>query len=369
MRVLLIASTTDAFGRDLKSELSEKNIEVNILDFESLNLIDNKCEVNIKYKERLSVVKRNSKIRMLYRMWLIAKVIKEGNFDLINIHVSRWVYLVILPWLYKCNFVITFYGSDFYQTSRQIKKIQTILYKNAKAITFTNPLTLKEFSRFYNDFCQKSYVCRFGLRTLEFIDKNRDAGKMVLKKRLGYNTEKIVVTCGYNSTKSQRQEKIIDAIKKISPCVRERCQFVFPMTYGEASHRDEIKKILAETDLDYIVFEDFMYADDNANIKLASDIMINLLETDSFSGSMQEFLYANNVVITGCWLPYDVFDEAGIQYIKIQRIEELSRALTNLIMSGVRNYDTSRNPAVVASLSSWPNTIGAWVSVYQNASV
>lgn len=369
MRVLLIASTTDAFGKDLKSELSKKNIEVNILDFESLTLIDKNNITQTEYAKRLSLVKCSSKIRMLYRMLLVFKIIKMGHFDIINIHVSRWIYLMLLPWLLKQNIVITFYGSDFYKTSKRIKKIQTVLYKKAKAITFTNPLTMEEFLRFYKDFYKKSYVCRFGLRALDFIDKNRGVEKLVLRKRMGYDTEKIVVTCGYNSSKEQMHERIIEAIMKIPAYIRRECQFVFPMTYGEKSHREVVKKILEKTDLDYVVLEDFLYGDDNASVKLASDIMINLLETDSFSGSMQEFLYANNIVITGRWLPYDVFDKAGIQYIKIESIEGLSSVLENTLISAVGKFDTSRNPAVIESLSAWPNTIGDWVRVYETTTV
>lgn len=364
MKILLIASTKDVFGKELKNELLNKNLNVNLLDFETLEMFDKNNYKNKKYSNLLERFKNISKLSMLFRLWYIKSIIKENNFDIINIHVSRWFYLIILPWLLKQKLIITFYGSDFYRTSNFIKNIQKLLYKKAHVITFTNPLTKKSFIEYYKDFQNKSYVCRFGLKTLDFIDKNRNISKKVLRELLGYNLEKIIVTCGYNSTKEQQHNKIIENIMKLPKDLLERIQFIFPMTYGDSIHKEKIKDILNQTNLDYIVLEEFLYGDNNANIKLASDIMINILETDSFSGSMQEFLYANNIIITGAWLPYEVFDNAGIQYVKIDDINELYLELKKIIDSDIQTFDISKNKNIISKLSLWNNTIESWVDAY-----
>jgi len=364
MKVLLIASTKDVFGKELKNELLNKNLNVNLLDFETLEMFDKNNYKNKKYSNLLERFKNISKLSMLFRLWYIKSIIKENNFDIINIHVSRWFYLIILPWLLKQKLIITFYGSDFYRTSSFIKNIQKLLYKKAHVITFTNPLTKKTFIEYYKDFENKSYVCRFGLKTLDFIDKNRKISKKVLRELLGYDLEKIIVTCGYNSTKEQQHDKIIENIVKLPKDLLERIQFIFPMTYGDSVHKEKIKDILNQTNLDFIVLEEFLYGDNNANIKLASDIMINILETDSFSGSMQEFLYANNIIITGSWLPYEVFDDAGIQYVKIDDINELYLELKKVIDSDIQTFDTSKNKNIISKLSLWSNTIESWLDAY-----
>ncbi len=327
-------------------------------------LYDKSHSQNDRYSLLFKKFKSMPKLSMFFRMVYIKKVIQENDFDIVNIHISRWFYLIILPWLTKQKLVITFYGSDFYRTSNFIKNIQKLLYKKADAITFTNPLTKKSFIEYYKDYDNKSYVCRFGLKTLDFIDKNRSISKKELRESLGYDLEKVIVTCGYNSTKEQQHGKIIESIVKLPKDLLEQTQFVFPMTYGDNINKERIKNILKQTNLDYIILENFLYGDNNANIKLASDIMINVLETDSFSGSMQEFLYANNIIITGSWLPYEVFDNAGIQYVKIDDIDKLSSRLEKIIEENIETFDTSKNKNIISKLSLWSNTIESWVDVY-----
>lgn len=364
MKILLIASTKDVFGKELKNELNNKKFDVSLLDFESLLFYDKDDKYIQIYYDKFYKYKHIPKLSMFFRMWYIKKIIQHYAFDVINIHVSRWFYILILPWLTQKKLIVTFYGSDFYRTSNLIKNIQTILYKRADAITFTNPLTKKSFLVYYKNFENKSFVCRFGLKTLNFIDKNRNIEKKALKNTLGYNTKKIIVTCGYNSTKEQQHDKIIESILQLPKDLLEQIQFIFPMTYGDNRNKQRVKEILKKTELDYIVLEDFLYDDNNANIKLASDIMINILKTDSFSGSMQEFLYANNIVIVGAWLPYEVFDSAGVQYIKIDDINDLSLKLKKVVNLDIEAFDTSKNQKIISDLSLWDNTIESWVDIY-----
>jgi len=369
MQILIIANNKIVFGRELRNELLLRGFHVSLLDFQTLELIDDKNNKNYKYYNMFKWLNRIPKLRMFFRMILIGKILSENNYDIINIHFSRWYYLLIIKVLLKRKYIITIYGSDFYRTSKIIKKIKKALYKYAKAITFTNPLTMKSFVKFYDDFEEKSYVCRFGLKTLEYIDKIRNINKRELKNKAGFNKDKIIVTCGYNSTIEQQHEKIIENILKLPLEIRKKIQFIFPMTYGDDVNKEKIKNILREANLDYIVLEEFLYGEENALIKLASDIMINLLKTDSFSGSMQEYLYANNIVITGSWLPYNVLDEAGIQHVKIDNIDELSQVLANIIDKGIESFDVSKNPKIISHFSLWENTINSWINVFKNVSL
>lgn len=369
MKILIIANSKVVFGKELKNELIniDQNMYVSLVDFESLVLSDKNNKENTKYGKKFSRYKNIPKFSMFFRMLHIKKIIEDNNFDIVNIHISRWFYLLILSTLTKQKLVITFYGSDFYRTSNLVKKIQKIMYNKADAITFTNPLTKDIFLKYYNHFEDKSYVCRFGLKTLDYIDKNRDKSKVEIRQSLCYNTKKIIITCGYNSTKAQQHEKIINNITKLDDSLLEKIQFIFPMTYGDKTYKEKIKNILNDTNLDYIILEDFLYADDNAYIKLASDIMINILETDSFSGSMQEFLYADNIVITGEWLPYELFDLEGIKYCKICTTDELENKV-KYVIDNIKNIENSldKNKKIIYQLSSWSTNIESWIKVYRN---
>ena len=365
MKILLIVNSSIVFGNELKEALGTSSFDTYLLDFESLELL-HQGKIDRSISKKFDKYKKIPKLHMLYRLYFINKFLKSESFDIVNIHYSRWVYVWILKTLKQSKLIITFYGSDFYRVSNSIKNIQKKLYGKADAISFTNSLTRDAFVKYFNSFEEKSLVCRFGLKTLDYIDKNREKEKTKIRKILGYSKEKIIVTCGYNATSAQQHKKIIDALMKVNEEVLEKIEFVFPMTYGNMAYKEEIKSILKVSGLRYLVLEEFLYEDDNAYVKLASDIMINVLETDSFSGSMQEFLYAQNYVITGSWLPYELFDKEGIVYSKIDTLDELGNTLVWQINNMNTKEDLEKNRDVIYKLSSWKNNISSWVQMYEN---
>lgn len=365
MKILIVANTKIVFGNELSSELERSGKDIYLLDFESLILV-HKNIWDSSYSDIFLKYKKIPKLHMFFRIYFIAKLIKTMNFELVNIHYSRWMYIFLLAALKKPKFIMTFYGSDFYRTSDLVKKVQTIIYKQADALTFTNPLTKDAFTRYYDGYEEKSYVCRFGLKTLDYIDKNCLKQKEEMKHALGYCKSKVIVTCGYNATRAQQHQKMIQELTLLESDVLKKIQFVFPMTYGDMVYKEEIKDLLKKSGLDYVVLEEFLYEDDNAYVKLASDIMINLLETDSFSGSMQEFLYAQNYVITGSWLPYEVFDKEGIVYFKLDFISQLNRKLLDVLEVIAEDKGLLvNNPMIISRLSSWKNNIKNWIDVYE----
>lgn len=367
MKILIIGNSKVVFTKELQGELVDKGLNVYLLDFAHLELYDSQYNLYDNYAKEFSKYKNIPKLHMFFRMMIIKKIIIDMDFKIINIHIARWYYSFILRTLKKKKVVVSFYGSDFYRISKLSKKLLYSFLKTAKTITFTNEKTKNSFLDYYQKFESKIEVCRFGLKTLDFIDKNRNKNKLEIKKHLGYNENKIIVTCGYNSTKAQQHEKMIENIKKLPQDIQKNIQFIFPMTYGNNANKTKIKNILANTNLDYIILEDFLMGDDNAYIKLVSDIMINILTTDSFSGSMQEFLYAKNIVITGSLLPYDIFDNDGIVYEKIDSVDMLTDKLEN-ILNDFKIYKTNldKNIDIISKLSSWKNNIKSWIEVYEN---
>lgn len=362
MKILIICNTKTSFARELQNELVKIGKDVSLLDFEFLELFDKDGKNNDTIANKFAKLKKIPKIHMFFRLFFISQIAK--NYDVINIHVARWYYSLIVKALKHKKVVVSFYGSDFYRSSKHARRLLYPLLKVAKTVTFTNEKTQNSFLDHYRDFEEKAKVCRFGLKTLEFIDINRDKNKPEIKKHLGYSEDKTIVTCGYNSTKAQQHEKIIENIIKLPQDILENIQFIFPMTYGDNANREKIKSVLSKTNLNYIVLEDFLTGDDNAYIKLASDIMINILTTDSFSGSMQEFLYAKNVVVTGSWLPYDIFDREGIVYEKISSSDMLTSKLETILLNTNKyKSDLDKNRDIVSKLSSWKYNIQDWIEV------
>lgn len=365
MKTLMIASMASPFCKETYAKLIENGIEVSLLDFDTLKFYEDGKLKDESYAKSFQKYLKLPKIHMIIRMFFIAKFLLNHSFKAINIHFVYVYYILIYSVLAKNTLIFTIYGSDFYRMNPFKRWLQKFLYQKAKTITFTNSLSQKSFLDYYGTFANKTKVCRFGLGTLDFIDKNREKDVSQIKQILGFSQTKTIVTCGYNATKGQQHEAIIKNISLQTSEVLKKVQFIFPMTYGDRVYRETIKGILEKTNLDYIILEEFLYEDKNAYIKLASDVMINMLQTDSFSGSMQEFLYANNIVITGSWLPYQVFDEAGIYYHKIDAIIELGSKLSEVLAS-IEKEKTMQNSAIIDSLSSWKNNIKSWIDTYES---
>jgi glycosyltransferase involved in cell wall biosynthesis len=102
-----------------------------------------------------------------------------------------------------------------------------------------------------------------------------------------------------------------------------------------------------------------------AFLRLSSDIMIQVQNTDSFSSSMREHLYAGNVVITGDWLPYETLDKKGCFMLKVSDVDLVGEKL----VYAINNLDSLKkrcqgNPEIIWELSSWENNIDSWCNLY-----
>lgn len=364
--ILIVANSKDAFGRPLLFNLLKRGVGATLVDFESLDLIEQDNTFSNEYSKKMPSLTLGRKWRMLWRLYYLVKLLNSRDYDVINIHISRWFYILIYPFVNWSRVVITIYGSDFNGVSMVQSWLMKLIYRKVSKITFTNEILLDKFNQSNAYAAGKTKICRFGLDGLEYVDKNRSLCKADIRKSIGYSENKYIVTCGYNSSIEQQHFRIIDSLKKMPPGITTRCQFVFPLTYGDFIYRDKVKKYLSNSGLDFIILENYLVRDDNAKIKLASDMMLNLLEKDSFSGSMQEFIYAGNLVIVGSWLPYNVLDDAGLTYFKIDQVEEVSGKIQELMDRVLDEFEIDRNVEIIASLSSWDCVIDSWISIYRS---
>lgn len=363
-KVLIVANLRSVFARELANEFWEKQLDVTLMDFETLQIVTSTKE-NEMMAKRFERFRQWPKIHMFFRLYFMRQFILASDFTHINLHYSRWVYVLIRNVFKARKLFISFYGSDVYRSSWVSKQIQRPLYLLAEGLSFTNSKTQEHFLRYHRICTNKTRVCRFGLKTLDYIDQNRNTAVTIMRETLGYKVDKYIITCGYNATPGQQHMKMISQLEGLGSDIKTKVQFVFPMTYGNMDYKSKVMERLKETDLDYVVLENFLHGDENAYVKLASNMMINLLVTDSFSGSMQEFLYAKNEVITGEWLPYDVFDEAGIVYSKLNGFEALPH-LIEQVMTLNRNDLLEKNIGIIDQLSNWKNCIYSWEEMYES---
>lgn len=297
----------------------------------------------------------------------ILKLVKSiGHYDIANVHFVQ----PYLPLFWKEikkkaeKTILSVWGSDFYRVGHQTRRRLYKIFKECDAITFTNEQSRRDFISYYNDFENKSRVCSFGLETLEII-KRTEAEKNEIKKKFLIGDNKIVISCGYASTAGQQHEKIINVIKELDASISGKCMFVFPMTYGDKIYRSKIEQKLIKSGIDYRILKDFMSYEDIAWLRLITDIMVHIPVTDQFSGSMQEILFAGNIVITGDWLPYRVLYEKGVFLLSTNAPENLSDVLVYAIENLKElKKRTNKNQDIIWNLSSWEVNAGKWLELY-----
>jgi hypothetical protein len=246
----------------------------------------------------------------------------------------------------------------------------TPFYNRAAAITFANEELALNFNLFFeNKYSDRIKICRIGLRLLDTLKniKIKNPDLATLKTHLGIPIDKIVIVIGVNSDPNCQHLKIISEIKKINTSWFEKLILVVPMTYGKYyDNIQNVKKFLKNYPIHSIVLEHFLPDEEIAILRLVTDIMVHLPRFDQLSGAMQETLFAGNIVITGSWLPYQVFKDHGIQFLEIDALKRIPDILTTLLSDITRFKKLcSSNEQAIFHMSSWDSVILKWREIYR----
>ena len=291
----------------------------------------------------------------------------EKSYDIVNIHSMSPVIVMFWNDIKKVadKKVITFWGSDFYRASNKQKDSYVTILDECDHITFTSQSMMEIFLKYYKHYFNKCSVVSFGLQTLDNIKDNFPINKAQEKEYFSINN-KITITIGYSAEERHRHLEIINQFISLSQEIQDNCMLLLPMTTGGEKYRNNIEDILKKHKINYKVFKEYLSYEDNAKLKIASDIMINVQKTDQFSGSMQEALFAQNLVITGSWLPYKIIDDLNVFILKVDDIESLSGTIKEAIE--LLDYKTNRlekNTEIIWNLSNWTKQEKLWVELLE----
>jgi hypothetical protein len=304
-------------------------------------------------------------IRRYYRFYLYGRLIKDlSKYDYVHIHYMSVDHTYLANQFKTTPKIITIWGSDYYRSDVKQKEKLIKACKKADTITFTNKLTKQEFEKSFEWDKDNIKICRFGLAPLEILE-NLYESRIKSKELLGWDKNKTAITVGYNLSEGQQHIEILQQLLKLKE-YKQDIELILPITYGGSKdYKKRLLTLLDELDYSYKYYDEFLDDITVCRIRNASEIMIQLQTTDQFSGSMQEYLFTRNVVITGSWLPYKTMKDIGIKYIEIDNVSELAYSLSKVITNFNDYYsDTERNPEAVLKLSSWQLNIKDWLALY-----
>jgi len=299
--------------------------------------------------------------------------IKSKNIEVVHIHFLSPSYFFYKKLFNNTKLIITFWGSDLYRvpkSSRLNKYLQKQVIKQADIITVVQEKMVRDFHETFGFENKPVYVTRFGGPIdLPLFDKvkNDDEKKFKEKYKIGDNN--IVITLGYSADPCKNHEYMIDEIMSLNQVIKNLFIFI-PMTYGSNEHREHIKKYCQETlqknNVRYVILEDYMSDQEVAVLRNITDIMVNVQDTDAFSASMQESLYAGSIVINGSWLNYDELTKRGAYYETISELKP--GALSSKIEYIIHNFYSLKekakiNKEIIKNINDF-NMIENWVKVY-----
>ena len=382
MKVLIIGNRSHQFiynyVKTLKKVYLNSDLEIDILSQDSSDLFfpSDKFYNNIYALIVPSFFQKNRFLKVLYQHILFRKYIKRLDFyDVVHIHYVENIIVRDIRFFSKYirgKLIVSIWGSDFLRASEDRKKNMTVLFNRADHITIASDKVIEEFKACYqkSSFLSKIVLCRFGLEPLESLISilRSGANARISKSKIGLCADKIVITIGYNASRLQHHIDIIENIERsplLSP-FHDKVEFLLPVTYPkDAEYIGIIKKTVVNSKFHYNVIEQFLSDEDIAHLRVASDIFIQLQPTDMLSGSMLEHLSAQNIVITGSWLPYDCLDQWGVFYRKIDCLELISNELHDVLNKFVPYKKlTCKNSDIIIDKFRWNNVIHDWLDLY-----
>lgn len=378
MRLLLITSIEASWPYipELARHLSAAGVAVDVADLFSQEIH--------QYRQdgRSPRIQKNQSLlsKVFLRLPLVRPAVKFINavrftnalrkdYDICHIHDLSPLYRFFVHRLHQTArvLVVSPWGSDFYRADASGRQKLRAILAEADAITFINPQTRIDVNNYYHDFTDKSYDLHFGLESIERIKRLVEGEPAeISRQHLGIDADAYVICCGYNGRLAQRHRIIIEALRDIRSSLPPSTIILIPMGYGASNaYREEIRSLLKDACLRYVLFDKMLDDEDNARIRRCTDLVINWQTTDQLSASVQEHLYADNTVIVGSWLPYQIFTTLGVRFHRAGNPAELRQVILDCVPSrGQHPTLSGSNAGPLYRFASWTYVVHDWIHFY-----
>lgn len=312
---------------------------------------------------------------------LISKVVRKlsgrrivktiiNRYGLVDFHAFSECYLPLMKYCVKhrIQYDITLWGSDIMRANERSVKRKEFGFSFCRYIKASDNLQRVVTEKYQQRFDDKYRTVYFGSNGFEDIEGALKAFPDINSMKSAFIPEamgRIVMTCGYNGSPAQNHLRILNETEKLPTDILGRIFLLIPLTYGATeSYVRDVREALTKVGVPYALFTNRLSSDSIAIIRLVSDIVVNMQETDAFSASLREHLYCGNVLIVGDWLDYVQLDRRQVFYKRAS-----FEGLVPSIIETVKNLDeykraSASNRQKMIDLTSWDAVIGAWAESY-----
>lgn len=310
-------------------------------EYQNFYKVNNVILHSLAQKKIPSLRNKSIKDRLL-NFYLKYKLLDEvGKIDICHIQsvYKTSIFFYLLKRKNFNHFIASYWGGDIENLNSLVVKIRKIAFSFADVITVTTLKTYNEFKELYgNIFDNKLQICRMATEGLDWIH-NISQAKTIrdCRKELDLPLDKVIITCGYSAYADQHQDIILDMISKLSAEIKRNIYVIVPMQYGRYN-KTYIKKVEEKAQrvgCEYKILEEYFSFEKNAKLTISTDIYLHMRDTDAFSNSLKEHVYAGTRIIIGNWLKYYELEqmEAPVNYV--DSFEQLPLLLEKLILESI----------------------------------
>lgn len=306
-------------------------------------------------------------LRLFYRLYVYFVAKRYSAVDFQGLFVKDYANIIKrLKSFCNQRIKVTIWGSDFYRQAGGSYEEKELIYQLSDIIHISTQQMADDFINSYPLYAGKIRIAHFGLERLKKMKEIISSEKRKIPSFLLQKDERLVVTCGYNGSPAQQHGLIIEALKKLPVEIKKKLFVVLPMTYGTSpDYCSVIKGLMGNSGLDYHIVDHYLSEEDLIQLRLRTNIAVNMQITDAFAGSIQEHIMAGNLLVVGDWLPYHrIFEDNNIfvRYTKKENLDEnLKWAIDNyaLVQDKLQN-----NSDAIYKFSSWDNIVEKWARIY-----
>ena len=271
--------------------------------------------------------------------------------------------------------VVSMWGSDLFQCNDNFPHPEHLRLLNmAHHVTVHNKemteIFLSKYGRHLEDKVSQMLVVN-DKRVLEKYSKliaNKPELIASFKQRYNIRSGSRLVVIGHCAHDVDNHLAIIRSLAKRIADLKDKVCLVLPMTYGEErpGYIDEARRLCEEFGFEHIVLTNYMSDEEMLELRLASEVLLRLSKIDAFSLSLCETLAAENICVTGAWLPYGKLRGNGVHCEEVYEMETVGDTLVHI----VNNYEEYaarciKNPERVMSVFEEEKSVEKVFKIYQ----
>lgn len=317
-------------------------------------------------------------LRGIFYPFKISKMLKShlknNYYDIIHCHymAPHWILGGNLK-KYCSNLCVTFWGGE-YETQSILLSKKIYKYKLRKFLD--NVDWMVNSDQFISNFKRNNFYPNLKYQTASLGSASLDLLYSVCADRTKNESkdfweipvDKKSVLIGYSGKRIHNHLDIIKEISKNND-LKDKIHLLVPMTRGaDALYIQQVESALKESGLTYTLLKDRFLSDrEIAELRNATDIVLQMSQYDGYSRSIVECLSSGAVLIYGDWLNYDKsLKYDGFYSIKVKNIADGVGMLSSIISDYNKYYQCADKCKNNGKKYIWSECIKNWANLYKN---